>query len=66
VAVTHSDLVTPSLRHFVTSRAGARGRAPFVLPSAPSNPPCDVMEINQLRRSLEDLTERSEALRRFL
>jgi len=24
------------------------------------------MEINQIRRSLEDLTERNEALRRFL
>jgi hypothetical protein len=28
--------------------------------------PSLAMETNQIRRSLEDLTERSEALRRFL
>jgi hypothetical protein len=28
--------------------------------------PTLAMEINQIRRSLEDLTERNEALRRFL
>jgi hypothetical protein len=48
-------LITLSLHH-LPDRATIRA-----LESASS-----IMEINQLRRSLEDLTERNDALRRFL
>jgi hypothetical protein len=39
---------------------------PFLLPCVARKFPTPAMETNQIRRSLEDLTERNEALRRFL
>jgi hypothetical protein len=51
---------------FITSSPITSSPALDVLPFAPDLTTLFVMEINQLRRSLDDLTERNEALRRFL